>query len=476
MNCTTKPVELQTLSSKELLNIRYDTGGKLVLLQETTAISPPTSRPLKISEKARLRSAYYWLNSYQPEPNASNLEQVRGYIEAFHHLCELSAWQEAAQILLTRLNFTLEKTLHEQIGTWGYYREQIELYRRLLGKIDLQFDCLCLQGLGNASCWLGKIDEAIEYHQQQLEIARKIKNKKMEASALGGLGFAYSLLEKLKVATHYHQQQLEIAREHDFREEEVLALAHLGRNLCLSFKEREAIKMLQQALKLSKALNNIEVESFILEKLSDAYCMLGKPNNAIKLLKRNLGIDEKLNDLHGMCYTFITLSKSYIMLDRFDRAEKYGQNALKIAELMDYDFDRAVASGNLGLIYSHHENQYDRAIAYFEQALQTFINLEQKTKIGIILTNLSYCYTKLKQYQTAMDYTRKSLAIAREIKNKDMRGLAISMMANAYWHRGQHLRGLLTVAWAMIILPPWKSANGKFLFKKAFETIFSFLK
>ncbi|MGD2179656.1 tetratricopeptide repeat protein [Lusitaniella coriacea] len=476
MNCTTKPVELQTLSSKELLNIRYDTGGKLVLLQETTAISPPTSRPLKISEKARLRSAYYWLNSYQPEPNASNLEQLRGYIEAFHHLCELSAWQEAAQILLTRLNFTLEKTLHEQIGTWGYYREQIELYRRLLGKLDLQFDCLCLQGLGNTSCWLGKIDEAIEYHQQQLEIARKIKNKKMEASALGGLGFSHSFIGNTKVAMRYHQQQLEIARGHDFREEEVFALAHLGRDLYLSFKEREAIKMLQQALKLSKTLNNIEVESFILEKLSDAYCMLGKPNNAIKLLKRNLEIDEKLNDLHGMCYTFITLSKSYIMLDRFDRAEKYGQEAVKIAESMDYIIDKSMALNNLGLVYSHTLKQNETAISYFEQSLQIFCDLRDRTKKATLLSNLSYCHTKLNHYQIAIDYAQKSLAIAREVNNNDVRGIAISMMANAYWHRGQHLRGLLTVAWAMIILPPWKGANGKFLFKKVFETIFGFLK
>lgn len=69
-------------------------------------------------------------------PNATNLEQISGYQEAFHHLCEVAAWEKASEILFTNLNTSTNEELHEQLSTWGYYREQTHLYNRLLDKLS----------------------------------------------------------------------------------------------------------------------------------------------------------------------------------------------------------------------------------------------------------------------------------------------------------------------------------------------------
>lgn len=79
-------------------------------------------------KRTHYRAVVNWLTKYKPKPDASNLEKVRGLVEAFHHLCEVEDWEKAEKILFTRLDTPTNEELHNQLNTWGYYREQIELY------------------------------------------------------------------------------------------------------------------------------------------------------------------------------------------------------------------------------------------------------------------------------------------------------------------------------------------------------------
>jgi hypothetical protein len=54
---------------------------------------------------------------------------VWDYLEAFHHLCELEDWETASKILFIPLDTPTKDALVNQLGVWGYYREQIDLYK-----------------------------------------------------------------------------------------------------------------------------------------------------------------------------------------------------------------------------------------------------------------------------------------------------------------------------------------------------------
>ncbi len=152
-----KVVKLQELTEREILNVCYDPAGQLVLWpsQETDGqlegfqtdkpLPASSVRKLTVRQKAHLPSAYYGLKMYAPEPNASNLEKVRGYLEGFHHLCEVGDWRGAGEILCIRLDTPMNEELHNQLRTWGHYPEQLELYSRLLGKLNPLWDSVpCL--------------------------------------------------------------------------------------------------------------------------------------------------------------------------------------------------------------------------------------------------------------------------------------------------------------------------------------------
>ena len=157
-----------------------------------------------------------WLTKYQPKPNASNLERVRGYLEAFHHLNTINAWEIASDILSLSLDTPTRSHLHTQLGIWGYYQEQIDVYQQLMGKLTDKtgyiWNSICLSGIGNAYQSLGDLQQALYYHQQHLGLATIVRDRDGEGIALGNLGLIYDLLGDYLMAIECHEQSLKIAQ------------------------------------------------------------------------------------------------------------------------------------------------------------------------------------------------------------------------------------------------------------------------
>lgn len=120
--------------------------------------------------RSHYRAIINWLTKYEPQPDASNLDKVLGYLESFYLLCEVEA-EEAAQTLLgISLNTPTGEEVYSQLSTWSYYQELIAISNKLL-KIarkagDRQRECGVLGGLGNTYSNLGDQVQAIEYSNQ----------------------------------------------------------------------------------------------------------------------------------------------------------------------------------------------------------------------------------------------------------------------------------------------------------------------
>ncbi|MDB9512075.1 tetratricopeptide repeat protein, partial [Kamptonema animale CS-326] len=213
------------LSEEELPMLRRTAAGKWVIPGWDDAgidaeISAQESqefqsvRELTKTEEARVGLIFSYLKEYEPQPTADNLEKVSHYLEAFHHFCELAAWEEAWEVLFIRCDTPTREELHNQLHTWGYYRLRIELYNQLLGKLDNKYrDSICYCGLGIAYDSLGDYRLAIEYHEKHLEIALETGDRNGEGRANGNLGNAYQSLGDYRRAIEYHEKHLEIARE-----------------------------------------------------------------------------------------------------------------------------------------------------------------------------------------------------------------------------------------------------------------------
>ncbi len=93
-------------------------------------------------QRLHYRAVISWLMFYKPKSDATNLEKVRGYLEAFHHLCVVEDWERASEVITIRLDTPTNQELHHQLNTWGYYRELVDLYTRILGKLSPGWDAI----------------------------------------------------------------------------------------------------------------------------------------------------------------------------------------------------------------------------------------------------------------------------------------------------------------------------------------------
>ena len=268
-------LQLQSLTETEILNCSITPTGQWVQPHPATSTREPT-----FQEKAHLRAAYYWLNIYRPHPQSTPQEQVRGYLDAAHHLVQIEAWDLIQQILF--LPMQSEKTqsppilgdlgglkdsetqsislntsspssapiktthnlsqplatqstqpFHQKLGLWGFHREQIELYQILLDKISPEVDSLCLDDLGHAYTNLCDYENAIACYQRLLNLAAQIHNQRAEAKALGGLARCYTSWGQYQTALNYCQQQLkrlDALQSSASKNSQDVSLGHIARN------------------------------------------------------------------------------------------------------------------------------------------------------------------------------------------------------------------------------------------------------
>jgi hypothetical protein len=143
---------------------------------------------------------YFWSHRQQQFGPNDSQDAAKEYLETFYHQMQLGQFNNAASVALRcDTLFSLR----------GYYIALVDLYGQLHKQWQpteaekLNFAAVC-GNLGNAYFSLGQYPQAIEYHLQQLVIARAIsireafpqESRRGEANSLGNLGNAYYSLSQ----------------------------------------------------------------------------------------------------------------------------------------------------------------------------------------------------------------------------------------------------------------------------------------
>ncbi|MCL1471051.1 tetratricopeptide repeat protein [Argonema antarcticum] len=463
--------ELDVKNQASLEGVNFTAGGDLVLNQLGIDLATPQLADISPWEFAHYMAVENWLTEYQPKPDSSNLEQVRGYLEAFDHLCEVSDWEKASKILFIHLNLAHSKALHEQLGTWGYYREQIEFYINLLHKVNRDLDCICLHGLGWAYCHLGQPRIAIDYHQRLLDVACEIQNRKAEAQARGGLGRIYFwCLDRFEIALQHYQEKLKIAGEICDRQQEIEALDGLASVYSVIGQHQKSIKYCQQALVIASEIGEVEMEVTISATIGSTYRLMGRPDKGLEFFQQILDAPYKIRDRHQEWSILHDTGAIYCTLGKHQNAIEYLEKALQIIQELGDKFGESWTLASIGATYAR-SGHYDTAIGYFQPLLTISHLIGNRFLEGFTSSNISYCYGCLKQHKKAIRYAKLAMKIAREINDQQLKAASVITLACAYWYKGEYLRGLVLAVRAILIIPPWKSENGKLIFNTVIQKL-----
>lgn len=492
-----RKLQLQTLTNTEILTCCFTPTGQLVVDSAHHLNRQPTVR-----EKAHLRAAFYWLKHYQPNSQASQLDTVRGYLEAAHHLGQLEVWDLVGQVLFVSVNSDRPLPLHEQLGIWGFYPEQIDLCEPVLGKVNRELDCICLNNLGFAYTHLCQYQTAISYYERLLDIARNTGNAQAQAKALGGLGLCYGNWGQYQKAWDYCQQQLLVlerieknsfqcqientellnfAREPSSALSSWSTLTERGQTLVtLGYLEihlrryRKAVNYCQQALAISCKINDPQTQWYALGRLAVANAQLGKSQKALEALQQQYQQRHQNQNCLQVSAALVNLGLVYCYGRNFDAAVTCGRELLEINQKSGNVTAQCYALLTLSFIHIWRD-EVQLAMERTRQCLSLARQYSYQHHESQCLSQLSYLYSDLGEIPLALNYGQQALAIAQTVHNLLFRGIALAVLGLAHLEEGKFIDSIRLIAASFITLPPWRGGDSKLLLALILKRLVKYL-
>ncbi|WP_324236164.1 tetratricopeptide repeat protein [Okeania sp.] len=414
---------------------------RVELVLEKIGLESTTIKSIKPRrKKSHYRAVINWLTEYKPHANASNLQIVKGYLEAFHHLCEVEDWERATTIIDITLNTPTNEKLRDLLGTWGYYQQQKEIYDRLLGKLNDEWQLICLNGLGNCHFYTGSYQLAINYFNQSLVIAQKNLLTEKEVGILINLSVPYQEIGNYE----------------------------------------KAIDILSQALKINKAINNPLGEGSIFTNLGSIYDAIGDYEKAIQFHTKGLDIARENVNLYQECVALGGMGNVYFALQNYHVAMTYYQQQLKIAKEIGDRQSIKTALGNIGIIYRF-LNTYPEAITNLQKSLELAIEVGDLNGKETALINLGLIEVELGNFTQGKESLEKALNIAKMIGDRRGESFILFGLAQYYYRCGKFQQGFTVsqkslkimiecgVTVNALLLPKWYKSFLKFSQRGKFQ-------
>ncbi|MBN3889148.1 MAG: tetratricopeptide repeat protein [Nostoc sp. JL31] len=242
--------------------------------------------------EAHQRAINYYLLNVKPAPLQTK-KDIKEYLEIFYHWYQLENYDTAFDIFIKCDNF---------LTFQGYYTILVdfcvqlrEAWRKTGEKETWKYGFV-LNELGNASQCLGHYEQAINYHQQSLEIKKKIGDRNGEVDSLGNLGNCYNSLTEYPRAINYYEQSLLIAKEINDRNGESNSLNNLGNTYTSLEDYSNGIDHYEQSLLIKMELGDRNGESNCLNNLGVVYRILEQYQQAIEYFQRSLQIQSELGE------------------------------------------------------------------------------------------------------------------------------------------------------------------------------------
>jgi len=152
-------------------------------------------------------AAAYFAKKPKPEQPWQTLEDVRDFLELFHHRFAVGDYDGA---------FAAVRLCDECLELRGFYSTQVELYEQLATVWQVQntqnnLNCFTvLTCLGNTFYFLGEFKKALSFHQDALRVAKEIGDSQKEAVSFGNLCNDHNSLGEYKKAISFGKEAVNI--------------------------------------------------------------------------------------------------------------------------------------------------------------------------------------------------------------------------------------------------------------------------
>ena len=319
-----------------------------------------------------------------------------------------------------------------------------------------------------------KIQQALQVCQQAAAEYKAIRDLNGEWKALVNLGNAYLNLENYDKAIESEYKALLITKEINDKLGESKALANLGLAYDYLGKYDKAIEYYQQWLAIARDTKDRIGESKVLGNLGLAYENLSNYDTAIKYYQQWLTIVRETKDRIAEGKALGNLGMVYDYLGKYDKAIEYELQSLAIARETQNRLGESKALGNLGIVYQDLGIVYqdlgivyqdignsDKAIDYQKKSLAIALEIKDRQVMGAAFGNLGNIYLALGNYTKAIEYHQQNLAISQGLKDKQGESVALGNLGNVYLALGNYAKAIENYYQQLAIARELKDKQGE---------------
>ncbi|MFW9915555.1 MAG: tetratricopeptide repeat protein [Candidatus Thorarchaeota archaeon] len=223
----------------------------------------------------------------------------------------------------------------------------------------------------------GKLDRALEYLQQSLELSETLADKLQFAESNNFMGIICAMKGEFDQALNYHQMSLVMSEE------------------------------LGSKLEIGRSLNNIGI----------VYMQQGALDRALEYYEQCLPFYEEVGNRENIGGTLNNLGLIYQNKGNLKRALEYYQKALvQLKEGQISKYACGAVLNNMGEVYGL-RGELNQAIKCYTEAFEIYEELDNKYGYCVVLGNLGVLFSQKGELNRASEYLERSLRIDEELGN-----------------------------------------------------------
>ena len=321
----------------------------------------------------------------------------------------------------------------QQDTTWGFInKQQADSLRILLENTSndtVKMSACRLMGFYYQEL---KADSSLNFHEQQLALAKKLNIKLWQADAYQQMGYVLDILgnypksfesfsEGMKIAgdsinesSNWHFWKFSNSKNlHEARLAILAMLHHDMGNLYGSVGESEKQKSYyQEAINIGEQIQNCKILSLSYAAISGFYSL----DSAIILNKKALYYSNECNYIKYNGNTYNSIAFSYFKKGNLDSAKKYFLKAIPINLEHDNFTSLVYSYGGAAYIYRLKNNK-DSALYFSKKAFETAKLKGAPNELLFSFNNLSNAYKFINKIDSAYKYEKLAYDLNDSLKN-----------------------------------------------------------
>ncbi len=290
----------------------------------------------------------------------------------------------------------------------------------------------------------GEYDTSLYYYDAALKIYQQIPSPVNIGKILQRTGIIYSNLSDYPKSLEYQYRSLKVWEQ--LQDDYGMANVYnsIGVNYMFLTDYPRSLEYFLKAEKLFEKLGKEAMTANPITNIGLIYNRIGNYTQAIEYHKRALAIQNLQGNREGMAGAFGNLATVYNNLDDHKAALFYFNKSLETYEAIGNIPGKARQLLSIGSLYND-LGDYSKAWPYLQKAIPLLMRTGDKTNLGIALDAVGKIYSDApkkillqlnlvpgSRYEEALQYKRKSLEIAKKIKDVEMQGMVWENISSIY--------------------------------------------